>query len=200
MSKAKEIEGLVYRVKHLTGGWLVEVPETEDPIEALAKFAAEKSVMGYIITSVTRIFDSSKDTPRMAILSSKEFKNEVKRLMETENERAQRGPVGTLDELKDRIDTAGWSCYESRDEDSGEVGLEIGKMSPAGEDFNIYISGKTVEELVEDLNSQEYNFDEDEHVKLVMEANGAPDLATLVKDAADIHEMLSELADLVSGR
>lgn len=34
MYKAKEIEGVVYRVKHLTGGWLVEVPETEDPIEA----------------------------------------------------------------------------------------------------------------------------------------------------------------------
>ena len=60
MYKAKEIEGVVYRVKHLTGGWLVEVPETEDPIEALATFAAEKSVKGYIITSVTRIFDCSK--------------------------------------------------------------------------------------------------------------------------------------------
>ena len=31
MYKAKEIEGVVYRVKHLTGGWLVEVPETEEP-------------------------------------------------------------------------------------------------------------------------------------------------------------------------
>ena len=82
MYKAKEIEGVVYRVKHLTGGWLVEVPETEDPIEALATFAAEKSVKGYIITSVTRIFDCSKDTPRMAVISTKEFKSEVKRLMD----------------------------------------------------------------------------------------------------------------------
>lgn len=196
MSKAKEIEGVVYRVKHLTGGWLVEVSEEDDPIEALANFAAEKSVKGYIITSVTRIFACSKDTPRMAILSSKEFKNEVKRLMEA----AKKVPVGTLDELKDRIAVAGWSCYESRDEDTGEVELEVGKMSPAGEDFYIYISGKTVEELVASLNSQEFNFDEDEHVKLVMESRGAPDLATLVKDAADIHEMLRELADMVSGR
>lgn len=42
MYKAKEIEGVVYRVKHLTGGWLVEVPETEDPIEALATFGGRK--------------------------------------------------------------------------------------------------------------------------------------------------------------
>lgn len=81
MAKAKEIEGDIYRVKHLTGGWLVEVHVTENPTEALAKFAAEKTVEGYFITSVTRILACSKDTPRMAILSSKEFKAEVKRLM-----------------------------------------------------------------------------------------------------------------------
>lgn len=200
MSKAKEIEGVVYRVKHLTGGWLVEVPETEDPVEALAKFAAEKSVKGYIITSVTRIFACSTDTPRMAILSSKEFKSEVSRLMKEQDERGQRGPVETLDELKDRIYAAGWSCSELRDDDTGEVGLEIGQTSPAGENFYIYISGKTVEELVDNLNSQEFYFDEDEHVKLIMDANGAPDLATLVKDAADIHEMLRKLTDMVSGQ
>lgn len=200
MSKAKEIEGVVYRVKHLTGGWLVEVPETEDPVEALAMFAAEKSVKGYIITSVTRIFTCSKDTPRMAVLSSKEFKSEVRRLMEEQEKRGRSGPAETLDELKDRIDAAGWSCFESEVEATGEVELEVGKMSPAGEDFYIYISGKTVEELVASLNRQEFDFDEDEHVKLVMESRGAPDLATLVKDAADIHEMLRELADMVSGR
>lgn len=200
MSKAKEIEGIVYRVKHLTGGWLVEVPETEDPVEALAMFAAEKSVKGYIITSVTRIFTCSKDTPRMAILSSKEYKSEVRRLMEEQEKRDRSGPAETLDELKDRIDAAGWSCFESKVENTGEVELDVGKMSPAGEDFYICIFGKTVEELVASLDRQEFDFDEDEHVKLVMESSGAPDLATLVKDAADIHEMLRELADMVSGR
>lgn len=198
MAKALEIEGVVYRVKHLTGGWLVEVPETEDPIDALATFAAEKAVKGYIITSVTRIFDSSKDTPRMAILSSKEYKAEVKRLMEKKN--ASKIPPKTLTELEDRVDTAGWSCYETQDKATGEIELELGQASPAGEDFYFCINGKTVDDLIASLNEQVCNFDEDEHVKLVMESRGAPDLATLVKDAADIHEMLRDLSDAVSGR
>lgn len=198
MAKAKEIEGAVYRIKHLTGGWLVNVPEGEDPTESLAIFAAEKAVTGYIITSVTRIFPDSKDTPRMAILSSKEFKAEVKRLMD--KVKNGKNPAKTLEEFKDRVDSAGWSCTESKNQDTGEVELEIGQASPAGEDFYIYICGETVEELIRSLDMQACDFDEDEHVKLVMDTRGAPDLATLVKDAADIHEMLRELADLVCGR
>ncbi|WP_191396162.1 hypothetical protein [Flavonifractor sp. An306] len=199
MASAKEITGVVYRVKHLTGGWLVEVPETEDPIEALAKFVAKKSIKGYIITSVTRIFACSKDTPRMAILSSKEYKEEINRLME-EAKKKPKERAKTLDELKDRIDTAGWSCSESKDENTGDVELELGRMSPAGEDFYIYVCGQTVEALISNLDNQACDFDEDDHVKLVMNMRGAPDLAALVKDAADIHEMLRKLSDTVCGR
>lgn len=199
MASAKEIDGVVYRVKHLTGGWLVEVPETEDPIEALAEFAAKKSIKGYIITSVTRIFACSKDTPRMAILSSKEYKAEINRLME-EAKKKPKERAKTLDELKDRINTAGWSCSESKDENTADMELELGRMSPAGEDFYIYVCGQTVEELISNLDNQACDFDEDDHVKLVMNTKGAPDLTTLVKDAADIHEMLRKLADTVCGR
>jgi len=82
---AREIEGIVYRVKHLSGGWLVEVPAGKDPMEELGEFVAERALKGYIITSVTRIFDSSTDTPRVAVLSSSEFKAARKRLMERDN-------------------------------------------------------------------------------------------------------------------
>lgn len=82
---AREIEGIVYRVKHLSGGWLVEVPEDKDPMEELGEFVAERSMKGYIITSVTRLFGASTDTPRVAVLSSSEFKAARKRLMEQNN-------------------------------------------------------------------------------------------------------------------
>ena len=158
-----------------------------------------KSIKGYIITSVTRIFACSKDTPRMAILSSKEYKEEINRLME-EAKKKPKERAKTLDELKDRIDTAGWSCSESKDENTGDVELELGRMSPAGEDFYIYVCGQTVEALISNLDNQACDFDEDDHVKLVMNMRGAPDLAALVKDAADIHEMLRKLSDTVCGR
>ena len=82
----KEIKGIVYRVKHLTGGWLVEVPEDKDPIEELAQFVADRAAQGYTISSVTRIFDCSSDTPRIAVLSSPEYKAARKRLAETANQ------------------------------------------------------------------------------------------------------------------
>lgn len=197
MLQAKEIKGVVYRMKHLTGGWLVEVPEGADTVAALAAFAAEQAVCGYIITSVTRIFPCSKDTPRMAILSSKEYKEAVKKLL---SRKTGKGAPATLEEFKTRVDAAGWSCYDARDDFSTELCFELGKMSPAGEDFYIYVSGSTLESLVQNLASQASDFDEEEHVKLNMGANGAPDLATLVSDATDIHEMLHELADIVCGR
>lgn len=197
MLQAKEIEGMVYRVKHLTGGWLVTVPEEEDPVAALAEFAAERAIKGYIITSITRIFPCFKDTPLMAILSSKEYKEAVKKLL---SRKTGKGAPATLEEFKARVDEAGWSCSDASDDPSAELCFELGKMSPAGEDFYIYISGSTLESLVQNLASQARDFDEEEHVKLNMDANGAPDLATLVSDATDIHEMLHELADIVCGQ
>lgn len=193
MYKAKEIEGVVYRVKHLTGGWLVEVPETEDPIEALATFAAEKSVKGYIITSVTRIFDCSKDTPRMAVISTKEFKSEVKRLMDEKAyyEQAETYPE-TIGELTARAEAAGWSV--DRDEDGEQIRLSFGQSTPAGEDFWFDACGEDVEEVVDSVKRYALDFDCDEHVREVMNGQGAPDLTTLVEDAKAIQEMLDELA------
>ena len=193
MYKAKEIEGVVYRVKHLTGGWLVEVPETEDPIEALATFAAEKSVKGYIITSVTRIFDCSKDTPRMAVISTKEFKSEVKRLMDEKAyyEQAETYPE-TIEELTARAEAAGWSV--DRDEDGEQIRLSFGQSTPAGEDFWFDACGEDVEEVVDSVKWYALDFDCDEHVREVMNGQGSPDLTTLVEDAKAIQEMLDELA------
>lgn len=78
--EAKRIKGNVYRVKFPTGGLLVEVPEGSDDICELAKFCANLSMSGYIITSVTRVFDSDGATPKVSVLSTKEYKNEIKRL------------------------------------------------------------------------------------------------------------------------
>ncbi|WP_289026743.1 hypothetical protein [uncultured Flavonifractor sp.] len=193
MAKAKEIRGLVYRVRHHSGGWLVEVPEGEDPFAALAEFAAARGLEGYLITSVARIFGCSSDTPRVGVLSSREYKDARARLQAEPS-----GPPATMDELKDRIDSAGWSC--SDESGDGGLALEIGKSSPAGEDFHIYITGDKLEDLVRNLGELAHDFDEDDHVRSVMDSKGAPGLAALVKDSAAIHRMLEDLADAVAGR
>lgn len=79
--KARRIEGIVYRVKTTHGGLLVEVPDEGDTMEDLARYCANLSMQGYIISSVTRVFDADTATPRVSVLSSKEYKAEIKRLM-----------------------------------------------------------------------------------------------------------------------
>ncbi len=79
--KAREIKGLVFRVKLVYGGnILVEIPEDDVDAE-LAKFCADLSVKGYSISSVSRVFPDSNATPRVSVLSTKEYKDEVKRLL-----------------------------------------------------------------------------------------------------------------------
>lgn len=87
--KARRIEGIVYRVKTTTGGLLVEVPlegsaivDYDNAEKELARFCADLSMRGYIISSVTRVFDVDTATPRVPVLTSKEYKAEIKRLME----------------------------------------------------------------------------------------------------------------------
>lgn len=82
MTKARRIDGIVYRVKTTHAGFLVEVPDNGDTFGELARFCADLSMRGYIISSVTRVFDVDTATPRVAVLTSKEYKAEINRLME----------------------------------------------------------------------------------------------------------------------
>ena len=86
-----------------------------------------------------------------------------------------------------------WSCWEYE-----HGGVELGKHSPAGEDFSFYVGNK--ENLAEEAREYADDFDIEEHVRELLNAKangfaGVPDLKTLVEDADDIKGMLDELAD-----
>ena len=83
--KANRIEGIVYRIKTTHGGFLVEVPNEGDTIGELARYCANLSMSGYIISSVTRVFDADTATPRVSVLTTKEYRDEIKRLTKKEN-------------------------------------------------------------------------------------------------------------------
>ena len=83
--KAKRIEGIVYRVKTTHGGFLVEIPNEVDTMGELARYCANLSMSGYIISSVTRVFDADTATPRVSVLTTKEYRDEIKRLTKKEN-------------------------------------------------------------------------------------------------------------------
>ena len=68
----REIKGCLYRVNTKYSGFLVEC--ANDSYEGLMRFCAKISVKGYMITSVTRIFEDSKDTPRVSVMSQPEYK------------------------------------------------------------------------------------------------------------------------------
>lgn len=80
--KARRIDGIVFRVRTTHAGFLVEVPDDGDTLDELARFCADLSMKGHIISSVSRVFDTDTATPRVCVLSSKEYKNEIRRLME----------------------------------------------------------------------------------------------------------------------
>lgn len=83
--------------------------------------------------------------------------------------------------------------------DDGRV--EIGKYSPAGEDFSICVG---VENLPAEVRECAADFDIDEHIEMWIEARkngtgGVPSTRELAKDAEDIDKMLQGLAAALSG-
>ena len=79
--------------------------------------------------------------------------------------------------------------------DDGKV--EIGKYSPAGEDFYVLAD---VENFAESMSEIAEDFDVDEHIEMLIEAKqhglaGVPSTKVLVHDAEDIKKMLQEIAD-----
>lgn len=79
---------------------------------------------------------------------------------------------------------------------TGDGRVELGKYSPAGEDFNICVD---VENFPEAVAEYAAGFNIDEHIEMWIEARhngtrGVPSTRELVKDAEDIDKMLQELA------
>lgn len=90
----------------------------------------------------------------------------------------------------------GWAV--DMDSDS----IEFNQCSPAGEDFSFTVLTKDAsdaESLAAEVRSYADSFDTEEHVKMLVDAQGSvsgvPDIKTLVEDTDAIQEMLNDLAD-----
>lgn len=81
---------LLYRVSTMYGGYLVAC-DVATADKDLASFCAKLSARGAVIKSVVRIFEDSKDTPRVSVLTTKEYKN----ALAVELERSKRGQLHT---------------------------------------------------------------------------------------------------------
>jgi hypothetical protein len=80
--------------------------------------------------------------------------------------------------------------------DTGDGRLELGKYSPAGEDFSFIVDK---EDFIESVKEYAASFDIDEHIEMWIRARksgvgGVPSTRELVKDAEDIDKMLRDLA------
>lgn len=72
--------GNLYRISTYSGtGFIVEVDEDENEKQSLADCCAKLQLEGYHITSVTRIYACSRETPRIPVLSSPEYKLALKK-------------------------------------------------------------------------------------------------------------------------
>lgn len=102
-AKARRVEGHVYRIKTPYSGMLVEVPVGSDSgtcrvgisgmggmksdiQEELARYCANLSMNGCIISSVTEVHEHDNATPKVPVLTSKAYKAEIKRLMDAKKE------------------------------------------------------------------------------------------------------------------
>lgn len=95
-----------------------------------------------------------------------------------------------MDALIDKAEELGWWSHIYDD------CIEIGKASPAGEDFFFTVNEK--ENLVREVQDYATDFDADEHAEMWVESRGKrgvpSSIRTLIDDADAIQEMLDELA------
>lgn len=83
---------------------------------------------------------------------------------------------------------------------TGDGRVELGKYSPAGEDFSICVDVENFPQAVAECAE---GFDPDEHVEMWIQARytgvaGVPASRVLVHDAEAIEEMLKELAEALA--
>ena len=74
--------------------------------------------------------------------------------------------------------------------------FEFEKYSPAGEDFSFCVN---ISNLIQGIRDYLDDYDPEEHAAMWIEArhtvSGVPDVATLIKDAYNIKDMIEELLD-----
>lgn len=109
--------------------------------------------------------------------------------------------ITSVEELQKYIEGKGWVISDcSFNED---IDWEISKHSPAGEDFcfNIQCSN-TVEDAINAIAEYTNSFDEEEHIKMWVNAKDidnnrldVPSITELVEDTKNIKQMLTELSE-----
>lgn len=109
--------------------------------------------------------------------------------------------ITSVEELQKYIEGKGWVISDcSFNED---IDWEISKHSPAGEDFcfNIQCSN-AVEDAIHAIAEYTNSFDEEEHIKMWLNAKdidnnrlNVPSITELVEDAKNIKQMLTELSE-----
>lgn len=112
-------------------------------------------------------------------------------------------PIHSMDDLRDYLESDGWWIEECGIGMDGHPGWEIGKHSPAGEDFWFsFEHNNNVQTAVEQILEYAYCFDINEHVEEWVGArgfvSGIPDVETLVEDAKAIKDMLMDMATNVN--
>ena len=90
------------------------------------------------------------------------------------------------------MEELGWKVTEGLQ--NGDSYYEMQIHSDAGENFFITLWGNTPEEVAKNACDRYHIFDPDEHVKQVMNWEGAPSISVLLHDAEKIKEMLEELS------
>lgn len=109
--------------------------------------------------------------------------------------------ITSVEELQKYIEGKGWVISDcSFNED---IDWEISKHSPAGENFcfNIQCSN-AVEDAINAIAEYTNSFDEEEHIKMRLNAKdidnnrlNVPSITELVEDAKNIKQMLTELSE-----
>lgn len=109
--------------------------------------------------------------------------------------------ITSVEELQKYIEGKGWVISDcSFNED---IDWKISKHSPAGEDFcfNIQCSN-AVEDAINAIAEYTNSFDEEEHIKMWLNAKdidnnrlNVPSITELVEDAKNIKQMLTELSE-----
>lgn len=102
----------------------------------------------------------------------------------------------TFEKAKEIAEELGWKVEpDTWGSFDGNRCITFSKTSPAGEDFSFDIWSNEDESIATETRSYADDFDEEEHVKLMLDSRGAPSMKELVADAEKIKKMVNDLAD-----
>lgn len=102
----------------------------------------------------------------------------------------------TFEKAKEIAEELGWKVEpDTWGSFDGNRCITFSKASPAGEDFSFDIWSDEDESIAAETRSYANDFDEEEHVKLMLDSRGAPSMKELVADAEKIKKMVNDLAD-----